>query len=155
MLSIASIFENWNSSLNWNGILIFSNLIFRTGKNIQWHWIFQKTSGDQQGDRTPRWSQKIRMIKFSHLNIKGILLSLYFFNHKEPQNPRSSSSFLSQFWQSLETDLLVFTTGTGHTNMIFFFVQGSKVSWRNLILRHDIVDHYFQVSGFFFECWPQ
>ena len=72
--------------------------------------------------RTACWSRKIRMIKLSNLNIKGVLLSLYFFNHKEPQNPRSSSSFLSQFWQSLGTDILVFTTGTGHTNVIFFFV---------------------------------
>ena len=34
-------------SYNWNGILIFSHLTFQTEKNIQWHWIFQKTSGDQ------------------------------------------------------------------------------------------------------------
>ena len=74
----------------------------------------------REPQRTPGWSRKIRMIKLSNLNIKGVLLSLYSFNHKEPQNPRSSSSFLSQFWQSLGTDLLVFTTGTGHTNIIFF-----------------------------------
>ena len=36
--------------MNWNGILIFSNLIFLTWKKIQWHWIFQKTSIDQQED---------------------------------------------------------------------------------------------------------
>ena len=35
----------WGLILNWK---------FWNGKIFQWHWIFQKTSGDQQGVRNPQ-----------------------------------------------------------------------------------------------------
>ena len=43
--------------MNWNGILIFSKLIFRTGKKIKWHLIFQKIRTNQQGD-WGQWKRK-------------------------------------------------------------------------------------------------
>ena len=114
---------------NWNPVVV----IFVTHREPQ---------------RTPGWSRKIRMIKLSNLNIKGVLLSLYSFNHKEPQNPRSSSSFLSQFWQSLGTDLLVFTPATGHTNIIFF---SSLQFFMLLVLGMvfiQLVNMYFNIHEF-------
>ena len=38
------------SNSNW--FFNFSNLIFRNWKKIEWHSIFQKSSGDRQGGKT-------------------------------------------------------------------------------------------------------
>ena len=64
--------KNWNSSLKCNWIFKFLKWIFRNWKNIEWHSIFQKSSGDRQGDRK---QQKV----FGKYNKHIYLITIYGF----------------------------------------------------------------------------
>ena len=51
------------SKSNW--FFNFLNLIFRNWKKIEWHSIFQKSSGDRQGVSASNWNSQ-NLINFHH-----------------------------------------------------------------------------------------